>query len=81
MLGFNFLYLHGKIRAEYLEHLLVSLVEADMLVLPLNDARLALNHEQELVFFEHHRLHKMCLVLEAILDLFKLSEARLGNLL
>ena len=45
LLRLNFFNLHGQIRAEYLKNLLISLCKAHVLVLSLDDSRLALNNE------------------------------------
>lgn len=69
ILGLDLFHLHGKVGAQDFENLLVRLVEADMLVLALNDARLALDDKDDLVVFEDHRVCQVSLVLDTVADI------------
>ena len=75
LLCLDLLDLHGQVWAEDLEHLLVSLGEAHMLVLSLDDARLTLNDEEDLFFSKDDWMSQVCLVLETVTHLVHLWEA------
>ena len=70
----NLLDLHGQVGAEDFQDLLVGLMEAHVLVLPLDDPRLTLNHEHYLIVAENDWVGQMRLVLQTIPDLVNLLE-------
>ena len=63
LLRLELLDLHGEVGAEDLEDLLIGLVEAHVLVLPLDDPRLALDNEKHFIFTEDHWMCQMRLIL------------------
>lgn len=54
-------------------------METNMLVLALDYARLALDYEQDFIFFEHDWLNEVSLVFETVLDFINFGETWLAN--
>ena len=54
-------------------------MKAHMLILPFDYSGLALDHEKDLVFPEHHWVCQMGLILETVTDFVNLLESRSYN--
>ena len=78
LLGLDFLHLHGKVGAQNLEYLLISLMEAYMFVLALDYPRFTLNHKDDLVILKYDWMSQMSLIFQSESHFFDFLEARLG---